>query len=254
MDYIYRKVDDYGIFYAWFEAMHTRIDLIMWDLGLKESDFCQISDKAKKEILRIEMFANCFNHESELSVINGTAVNKWTDVSKELCDILSNCISYYSQSGGLFDIAADMRLKGVHINEKYEVDMDNSRVRRLHEFTCLNLSGFIKGYALSSVIRQIIPSGLKNGMLSLGNSSIYCMGNHPHGEGWLVSNSSEPDKKILLRDECLTTSGNFSDNRKHIINPITGNFVLGKHEISVITQDPEYGEVKSIVEFIKKFS
>lgn len=254
MDYIYRKVEDYGIFYAWFEAMHTRMDFIMWDSELNESDFCRISDNAEKEILRIEMFANCFNRDSELSAVNATAVNHWADVPGELCDILSNCISYYSQSGGLFDIAADMRLKGVHINEKYEVDMDNSRVRRLHEFTCLNLSGFIKGYALSSVIRQIIPSGLKNGMFSLGNSSIYCMGNHPHGEGWLVSNSSEPDKKILLRDECLTTSGNFSDNRKHIINPITGNFVLGKHEISVITQDPEYGEVKSIEEFIKKFS
>ena len=254
MDYIYRKVEDYGIFYAWFEAMHTRMDFIMWDSELNESDFCRISDNAEKEILRIEMFANCFNRDSELSAVNATAVNHWADVPGELCDILSNCISYYSQSGGLFDIAADMRLKGVHINEKYEVDMDNSRVRRLHEFTCLNLSGFIKGYALSSVIRQIIPSGLKNGMFSLGNSSIYCMGNHPHGEGWLVSNSSEPDKKILLRDECLTTYGNFSDNRKHIINPITGNFVLGKHEISVITQDPEYGEVKSIVEFIKKFS
>lgn len=254
MDYIYRKVEDYGIFYAWFEAMHTRIDLIMWDLGLKESDFCQISNKAKKEILRIEMFANCFNHESELSVINGTAVNKWTDVSKELCDILSNCIYYNSQSGGLFDIAVDMRLKGIPINEKYEVDMDNLRVRRLHDFTCLNLSGFIKGYALSSIIKQIIPLGLKNGMFSLGNSSIYCMGNHPHGEGWFVSNVTEPGKKILLRDECLTTSGNFSNNRKHIINPITGNFVLGKHEISVITQGPEYGEVKSIEEFIKKFS
>lgn len=254
MDYIYRKVEDYGIFYAWFEAMHTRIDFIMWDLGLKESDFCQILNKVKKEILRIEMFANCFNHESELSVINGTAVNKWTDVSKELCDILFNCIYYNFQSGGLFDIAVDMRLKGIPINEKYEVDMDNLRVRRLHDFTCLNLSGFIKGYALSSIIKQIIPLGLKNGMFSLGNSSIYCMGNHPHGEGWFVSNVTEPGKKILLRDECLTTSGNFSNNRKHIINPITGNFVLGKHEISVITQDPEYGEVKSIEEFIKKFS
>lgn len=254
MDYIYRKVEDYGIFYVWFEAMHTRIDFIMWDYLLKETDFCQISDNAKKEISRIETFANCFNRDSELSIVNSTVVNQWMDVSSELCGILSNCIYYSLQSGGLFDIAVDARLKGISINNKYEVDVNNSRVRRLHDFTYLNLSGFIKGYALSSILKQIISTGLKNGMFSFGNSSIYCMGNHPLGEGWFVSNAIDLDKKFLLRNECLTTSGNFSNDRKHIINPLTGNFVVGKHEISVITQNPEYGEVKSIVEFIKKFS
>lgn len=254
MDYIYRKTEDIGIFYTWFEAMHTRIDFIMWNPLFMETDFCHITNITKDEISRIEKFANCFNPKSELFSINETAANCWKNVSKELCDILLKCLYYSIHTDGLFDIAANNELKGIPAHEKYEVDVENCRVRRLHNSSHLNLSGFIKGYTLSKVINKIIPSDLKNGMFNFGNSSIYCMGNHPKGEGWIISNSTEINKKYLLKNNCLTTSGNVSSERKHIINPYTGNFVRGKHQVSVITEDPEYGEVKSIVEFIKKFS
>lgn len=254
MEYIYREVEGCKIFYVWFEAMHTRIDFIMWNTSFKESDFYHITDSAKREISKIENFANCFDHNSELSSINATAINRWTYVSRELCDILYKCLDYSLETGGLFDIAVDTKLKAIPALEKYEVDVDNSRVRRLHDCAYLNLSGFIKGYTLSKVINNVLPADLENGMFNFGNSSIYCMGNHPKGYGWIVSNGINKEEKFILKDECLTTSGNFSNERKHIINPHTGCFVVGKHEISVITQDPELGEVKSIVEFIKKYS
>lgn len=254
MDYVYRKVEELGVFYVWFEAMHTRIDFIMWNSLFNESDFCNIADIAKKEISRIETFANCFDYNSEISLINATATNRWVDVSKELCDILYKCFYYSYDTGGLFDIAVDTKLTGIPVFDKYEVDVKNSRIRRLHDCTYLNLSGFIKGYALSKVIDLVISTDLENGMFNLGNSSIYCMGSHPKGDGWIISNGTNTEEKFILKDECLTTSGNFSNERKHIINPLTGKFVSGKHEISVITKDPEIGEVKSIVEFIKKYS
>lgn len=51
----------------------------------------------------------------------------------------------------------------------------------------------------------------------MGNSSILALGNHPVGSGWKIND-------ILLHNECLTTSGNDSPSRRHIVSPQNGNW------------------------------
>lgn len=90
----------------------------------------------------------------------------------------------------------------------------------------------------------------------MGNSSVLALGNHPAGTGWKVNfgNQSETEKtgesqSILLYNECLTTSGNESEGRRHIISPQNGNFVEGLRQIAVVTKNGAVGEILSTALF-----
>ena len=72
----------------------------------------------------------------------------------------------------------------------------------------------------------------------MGNSSVLALGNHPVGSGWKVNN-------ILLHDECLTTSGNDSPERRHIVSPRNGKLVEGVQQIAVVTSNGAIGEILS---------
>ena len=67
-------------------------------------------------------------------------------------------------------------------------------------------------------------------------------GNHPVGTGWKVNN-------ILLHNECLTTSGNDSPERRHIVSPRDGKLVEGARQISVVTTSGAIGEILSTALF-----
>ena len=67
---------------------------------------------------------------------------------------------------------------------------------------------------------------------------ILALGNHPVGSGWKINN-------ILLHNECLTTSGNDSPKRRHIISPRNGKLVEGVKQIAVVTTNGAIGEILS---------
>lgn len=72
----------------------------------------------------------------------------------------------------------------------------------------------------------------------MGNSSILALGNHPVGSGWKIND-------ILLHNECLTTSGNDSPSRRHIVSPQNGKLVEGVKQIAVVTTNGSIGEILS---------
>ena len=83
----------------------------------------------------------------------------------------------------------------------------------------------------------------------MGNSSVLALGNHPVGTGWKVSfddqastTKNHKTQSILLNNECLTTSGNNSDDRKHIISPSSGKPLEGVRQVTVVTDDGTTGE------------
>ena len=79
-------------------------------------------------------------------------------------------------------------------------------------------------------------------LINMGNSSVLALGNHPVGTGWKVNN-------ILLHNECLTTSGNDSPERRHIVSPRDGKLVEGARQISVVTTNGAIGEILSTALF-----
>lgn len=251
MDFLDRVLQDgSSLSYAWFEAMHTRIDVMLWEKTVSISDLHSICESIAEDTVRIERMASCFLPESEVSAVNSSPVGSPVRLTDEMFTILERCIGYNGFTGGLFDIAVSAELPGLPLAEKISLDNDSMSAIRLHEKTRLNLSGFLKGYALDRAVDTVRRAGVSNALISFGNSSIYATGNHPGGNGWPVA-TSEGDDYILF-DQCLTTSGNSSEDRRHIINPLTGRFVEGRSMVSVITSTAEEGEVMSTKAFLEK--
>lgn len=235
--------------YAWFEAMHTRMDIILWDAAATISDFHALCESMDVETVRIERMASCFLPDSEISLINDSPTGVEVILTDELFSILERCIAYNRSTEGLFDIAVSTEYPGVRLEDKIRLDIKDHSVSRLNESVKLNLSGFLKGYALDRAVEMVRRAGINNALISFGNSSVYAIGNHPGGKGWPVA--TDDGNEYVLTDECLTTSGNNREDRKHIINPLTGKYVEGKAMTSVKTLTAEEGEVMSTASFLK---
>lgn len=207
--------------------MHSRVDIALVS-GLDEAVLVGVVERMQVRIAEIERVGNCFDPYSELSRLNRDEVAR-EDVSEELARILSLCDEWKAKTAGLFDVAYS---------------------------GTINLSGFLKGYALDEVRPIIEEAGIADALINLGNSSILALGCQPgYTDGWHISalNSSPPSDGAgeTLHNQCLTTSGNDTADRCHIVNPITGQLIKGLRQVSVITYSGAEGEVMATVKFIK---
>ena len=228
--------------YVWFSAMHTRVDLIF--IGHEaESFFLHVANLIQKEIVQIEQIGNCFNPTSEISQVNSSAPFCSQEISNDLYLIIKSCLDYNLKTFGLFDITTDSKnfskstISKVSLSENHFISLEQTGIH-------LNLSGFLKGFALERIRTIIQNHKILNALVNMGNSSILALGNQINHQGWDVK-LQRSEENIVLRDECLTTSGNETIERKHLVNPLTGKYLSGIHTLSVVTQDGIEGEVLS---------
>lgn len=236
------------LLYAWFSAMFTRVDIVIYDSATR-NDLMGIIEKIETEIARHESIGNRFDEKSELSIINRNAYQNEMPVSDELFSIISECLEYNQKSLGYFDITVNS-LNGFRKGtESIELDEQKHTVRFLHPDVKLDLSGFIKGYALRSAVGILRSGNISNALINLGNSSVCALGSHPYGEGWKV-NISGTNAECVLYNECLTTSGNESGKQWPVKHPLTGETPENKQPVSVITTDPATGEAVSTAAYL----
>ena len=231
------------LFYTWFEAMFTRVDIMICDDGEK-NDLVRIVEKIEAEIARIESMGNRFDKNSELSCVNRNAFDSPLLISEELFKILSDCLIFNEKTNGLFDITINSLNELKSGIDAIELNSVSKSVRFLHPDVQLDLSGYIKGYALNSVIKIIDNEQIENALINIGNSSIFAKGNHPCGNGWKIG-IPDTAAECVLHDECLTTSGNSKHKKWPIRNPLNGNVSIKSQPISIITSDPVIGEIIS---------
>ena len=247
VQYIYKQIDTCKtIYYAWFEAMHTRIDLIL--CNQPQVDSLAVTEEIYNEIERIERLGNRFNPTSEISLINRLASGTAIEITAELYSILSECIEYNRKTDRVFDVTIHSKNNYRHGINDILLSTTDQTVFFSHPDVQIDLSGYLKGYALDRVKDILVRNNSCDVLVNIGNSSILAMGNHPYGKGWkigTVSSRLAKDKEGWLYNEFLTTSGNDSHKRKHIINPHTGEYVEGVKEMSVVTTEGVLGEVIS---------
>jgi thiamine biosynthesis lipoprotein len=242
-----QSVHNQGLLYAWFSAMHTRVDLLLH--GKPEAELQSLVVQISETLQELEKIANFFDPASELSRVNDEAHQHPVRVSDDLFRMLSLCKSFNLLTEGCFDITIqsdhyhEKTAESFHLDETHSTVVFDSRGIRL------DLSGFLKGYALDKVKTILNDRNLPDALVNFGNSSVMALGNHPNGEGWKVSVTASGEE-FLLHDECLTTSGNDSNERKHIISPLTGKYVEGRKCVSVVTPDGASGEALSIALFV----
>jgi thiamine biosynthesis lipoprotein len=230
------------IFYAWFNAMHTRIDIALCNLSEEKSK--NLLDEIVPEVSRIEKMTNRFDNESELSKLNLIAAIEPVYTTPELVNILHRCKEYNELTLGAFDITINSGNYKYGCINHLKIDTVANTIFYNHPDLQIDLNGFIKGYTLDNVRNIIKKNDCYNALINFGNSSVCGIGNHPGGEGWKINLPNSANDFVILKDECLTTSGNTS-KYQHIKNPETGEYCNSNETISVITENATSGEVLS---------
>ncbi len=237
------------LFYAWFSAMHTRIDLIF--CGKENEDFYLASTQSIQQILDdLEQTGNYFDPSSELSLINRMAATKPISVSNHLFKLIRLSKELNEQTMGCFDIAINSPDYEQGLLHSVILSEDEKTVFFEKENIVLDLSGLLKGYALDCVREVLVKEQLSDALINMGNSSVLALGNQPYGDGWKIDFQQGSEHTIILHNECLTTSGNNTTERKHIISPFTHSYVEGKREIAVVTESGALGEALSTGLFV----
>jgi len=247
IQYITKQIDtDTGILYSWFGAMHTRIDIVMYDSMGK--DLKHIAVLIYNKVKELEKTASYFDAESELSYVNRTASKTPVAISGELYSIISKALYYNKITSGYFDITIHSENHDAESCSKIILENNDSIIYFRQDGIKINLSGFIKGYTLDSIRQILRESAITNALINIGNSSVMAIGSHPRGKGWKVKAENQTDD-IHLIDKCLTTSGNNRPERKHIIDPHSNQYIEGVKSTSVVTNTASEGEALSTALF-----
>lgn len=251
VQHIYKQVGTASILYAWFVCMHTRVDVVL--SNKREEEGKLIAENIYKRLYDLEKGGNCYDPLSELSILNNSRCGVPTIVGTDLFSMIEMSILYNKKTNGYFDISIDSHHYSIDTIKNVDLSEKGSTITLNREGIKLNLSGFIKGYGLDEVKKILEEKRIDNALINIGNSSVLAMGNHPFGDGWKVGidfpTTSDKKKEIILKNKCLTTSGNQTLQRKHIRSPYTGELIEGVKGVSVITDSAAEGEALSTALF-----
>ncbi|MBM7408224.1 MULTISPECIES: FAD:protein FMN transferase [Sphingomonas] len=145
-----------------------------------------------------------------------------------LFDALEAAADGHAETAGLFDIAADVRTGTTWTMVAFD---PLSRRVRADRPLALDFGGLGKGIALDRATRVLRDAGVSSALLTLGESSIAVLGEHPLGGGWpfAIPHPEDPEVELLaleLADKALSISatvgaGTRAPERAAIIRPHT---------------------------------
>lgn len=212
------------------------------------------------ELRRLDRMLSNYRPESEWSEVNRSAAKHPVRISKELFNLLSECLKFSQRSEGAFDITVGPLVKtwgfydgSGHMADDATVhealarvgyrhvllDSANRTVRFARAGVEIDPGGIGKGYAVDCMIGVLKRNGIERALVSAAGSSIYGLGKPPNQEGWpvrlsLPGRTEREGVEFLLKNESLSTSGSarkfFRFQGKiygHIIDPRTGYPVHG---------------------------
>ena len=252
-------------------AMGTRLNVVMVE-PLLDGDF--IFDQIVREVDRLETKLSRFRANSDVCLINENAAVQPVQVDDEMGKILSLCRDYYVRTHGTFDITLPSKFLArgtdtVPIRQKdvfspscwddaIRFDLENLSVAFTNPFVQIDLGGFGKGYAIQKIAAIFKNSGIRNALVSFGESSVLAMGHHPYGDCWKIGLESDqqfdrPGHVFELTDQSISTSG-FQKRADHsigfhIISPLTQRPVKATSLIAVQSTDPLEAETLSTALF-----
>lgn len=274
------------LLYAWTAAMHTRVDIAVVARTLSADEALEAVEAAARLITDIEAEADRFCPSSPLSAFNAAPAGQWVPLPPRLTAVMEQCVGLAAATSGLFDVTVGS--DGHDASTIRQLRVRTDAAMKCRDGLRVDLCGYIKGVAADEVAALLRSRGVTDALISLGNSSVVAMGDmRSRGSGWSVRHAAdtvlmrccrhaaegceqhyggcEPhgvgsggapsasmpmaDGGITLHDEALTTSGNDSPTRRHIVNPLTGQMVTGMRQVAVVTPTAALGEALSTALF-----
>ena len=235
--------------YAWFEAMHTRMDIVI--CNCTESEMRNACDEIYELMQDWSVRFNRHNPESEVSKLNTDARFAFVSVSQELFELIEAAVVAARETFGLFDIAVHSLNGKTSGAASIELLKAYHSIRYADSDTQIDLGGIAKGYAVDKIKQVLLERKMNDFLISLGNSSVAAHGNQPSKEGWEVA-LRDGSRVFKLKNECLSVSGNSEQNPQHIVHPFKGVSVGGDRQFAVVTKTAMEGDVLSTLACLKE--
>lgn len=216
----------------------------------------------------IEQRFSTYRPSSELSMINGKLTTEWIPVSGEMCNAIATSIGLSRRSNGAFDITvgplvllwgfgpdgdrsappADELVAEARSSvgyEKLEADCSILAIRKALPGVYLDLSAFVKGYAVDEIASILDAALLTDYLVEIGGE-LCAAGLNAHGEPWAIA-IEVPDVTrravqtiVNVTDRCMATSGDYRNfftfdgiRYSHAVDPATGRPVT--HDTASVT-------------------
>lgn len=251
-------------------VMNTRLNVVL--MGDRYDHAQSVFNNIAFETERLENKMSRFSKESEIYRINRLAAHHPVNIDMEMTEIISLCLHYYDRTNGAFDITINpywekygdefpsRTFKYNDINQLIHLDKSKRQIRFKDAETQIDLGGFGKGYALEK-IRQILKnSGIKDALISFGESSVLAVGQHPFGNCWKlgVENTFRPGDYIYVfnvKNESISTTGfrrsSYSNTKSlfHVISPYTGDTIDKMSTVTVKSKNCLDAEILSTAVF-----
>lgn len=269
------------LFQASHPAMGTTFSFYLYAASREKAD--EEFNAAFDEIDRLEEELSNYRASSELSRINSHATREAVTTDPEMFAFLQRSLAFSRLSGGAFDVTVGplMRAWGffrgqgrypsaaeltrAHDNVGWQyvtLDANDRSVRFLKQGVEIDFGGIGKGYAVDRVAELFRHDGITAALIDAGSSTLYAVGAPPGTEGWKVQvprpgKRSESISTIMLRDQSLSTSGNYEKfftlnghTYCHIMDPRTGEPVQGVLQTTVIAADGITSDALSTAMFV----
>ena len=217
----------------------------------------QAVEESLARLKELEKILSNYEESSDAARLRDSAGSgQWVQVSPEMYHLLEVSQHYSALTEGAWDITAAplVKLWGIGTEEarvpsaeaiaqakarvdwkKLELNGSDS-ARLLEKGMELDLGGIAKGYALDEVRKIYAKHGIENGLINLGSSSIYAVGENKERKPWRIG-FRHPRKEdggalmatVGISGEALSTSGDYERffeaegvRYHHILDPRTG--------------------------------
>lgn len=221
-----------------------------------------------EELLAINQSMSTYIEDSEISLFNKSESLEWQPVSDAFYHVVLEAIATSVETNGAFDMTvnplvqrwgfgADKRKDNVPSLEEIaqimtyvgfyniEPSQTESKLRKSHKQTTIDLSAIAKGYAVDRIAHKLTQLGYSRHLVDIGGE-MSALGTNAKGFPWTigiekpVSYEQVAMQKIALKDVAMATSGDYrnffeKDGHKysHTINPKDGQSTY--HKLASVT-------------------
>ena len=186
----------------------------------------QLAKKILENSKKLEQKYNFYNPNSFLSQINQRKIDKLDFQTQE---ILKRAKNFYYKTDTIFDITIGTltqarKQKSIQaIEEETQkllpfVGVEHFKIKKNrisfdNSHTLIDLSGFVKEFAIDQAIKILKKAKIKSALVNFGGD-IYALGTKPNSQPFVVGiknplNPKEHIKRVALTNQALTTSASY---------------------------------------------
>lgn len=242
-------------------------------------DPAPLRGRIEEAFARIDAKLSNYREDSEISWINQQKTTDWLSVSPEIAELVQIARQVHKLSQGCYDLTvkplfdlwgfskhenrvptpAEIDQALAHVGmHRLEVDVPNSRLRKLDPELRIDLSSIAQGYSVGAVASLLESQGIQNYLVEIGGE-MKVKGLKANGDPWRVAvekptpSTQEVQKILSLHEQkgtAIMTAGtyrNFFESQgkvySHILDPRTGRPVTHRLlSVTVLHDDPTWAD------------